>query len=406
LNAACLKTAKNKRFDSGYVVTGCSGFAHGGRRQFATGLEFISRTVDLDAPLHWVNVRIKKEQRWRRTWRESADAKLRFRDLLDNVALMAVMVNPRAQITYCNEYFSRLTGWTFDELHGRPWHDIFAPPVMDDSALFAAGRFNDACDACDAWRVEKDILTRSGERRIIRWNNILLRDVIGTPVAAAGIGEDVTDHKKVERALMDCHAKERCSLERDLHDGLGQELAGIALLAKSLATSADRDKLKIATDLARLSTIASDAIESCRRIAREMSPFSDLHGGLVQALRQLTVRPDDGRGAAIKFVVCQTAPLALSADASDQVYRIAQEWLTILQRYAAGSIIVSVNIHPAVLRLEVVDDGVAAPRMAQSGMGVGLKMLQHRAALLGAQLTVETPVPCGNRLLLELGQPA
>jgi PAS domain S-box-containing protein len=331
----------------------------------------------------------------------SLDSQARFKDLLDNVGLMAVMVNPCARITYCNEYFSQLTGWTLDELQGRFWHDFFAPPLVDETAVFAADHFN---GEAGAWRVENDILTRSGEKRIIRWNNILLRDVVGKPVAAAGIGEDVTDHKSVERALMDCNARERVSLERDLHDGLGQELAGIALLARSLATCADRDKLDIAGDLARLSTIASDAIESCRRIARVISPFSDLQGGLVQALRQLT--QGGHPGAAVEFVVCQTAVLTLSAEASDHLYRIAQEWLTgTLHRSAARSIIVSLNIHLAAVRLEVVDDGVGPKRMTETSPGIGYKMMQHRAALLEAQLSIEPRVPCGSRLVLEFSQP-
>jgi PAS domain S-box-containing protein len=332
----------------------------------------------------------------------SQDSQARFKDLLDNVGLMAVMVNPRAQITYCNEYFSQLTGWSLGELQGRLWHDFFVPPLMDETAMFADDRSN---DSANAWRVESDIVTRSGEKRIIRWNNILLRDLVGKPIAAAGIGEDVTDHKKVERALMDCNARERVSLERDLHDGLGQELAGIALLAKSLATCADRDKLEIAGDLARLSTIASDAIESCRRIARVISPFSDLQGGLVQALRQLT--QGGRRGAAIEFVVCQTALLTLSADASDHLYRIAQEWLTGTQlKSAARSIIVSLNIHADAVRLEVVDDGVGPRRMTESSPGIGHKMMQHRAALLEARLSIEPRIPCGTRLTLEFSQPA
>ena len=327
----------------------------------------------------------------------------RFKNLLDNVGLMAVMVDARARITYCNDSFSRLTGWTFSELSGRPWRDIFSAPSCPDPLIFVPELFD---DTPNAWQVEDDLPTRSGERRLIRWNNIVLRDAIGRPVAAAGIGEDVTDHKQVERALLDCNARERCDLERELHDGLGQELAGIALLARSLATSAGRGNIEIAADLARLSTFASNAIESCRRIAREISPFSDVQGGLVQALRQLTLMASRRRGPSIEFVLCQTALLALSADASDHVYRIAQEWLaSVIRHCAAKSIIVSLNVHLAKVRLEIVHDGSGA-RETKASAGMGFKMMQHRAALLAAQLSLEPRNPCGARLELVLGQPA
>ena len=316
--------------------------------------------------------------------------------------MAGVIVNARAQITYCNEYFTHLTGWSFAELAGRPWREVFVLPLHDE--ILASSQ---PVDLPLGWRFENDILTRSGERRSIRWNNLLLRDAIGQPVAAAGIGEDVTEQKKVARALMDCNARERCSLGRDLHDGLGQDLAGIALLAKSLATSADRDRLQIAQDLARLSTIASNAIESCRKIAREFSPSSDLQGGLLHALKQLTIAPPEWRGPSIAFVVCQTAPLALTADASDHVYRIAQEWLADTVRHAAAkSIIVSVNVHPSAVRLEIIDDGVAARGLTGTACGNASEILQHRAALLEAHLLVEPRPTGGSRLALVFGQPA
>jgi PAS domain S-box-containing protein len=328
-----------------------------------------------------------------------ADGQSCFRDLLDDVDLVAVLVNPRAQITYCNPYFSRITGWSFEELSGQRWRDVFAPSFAAEMVPLAAEHSN---DSLSGWRFEEQILTRCGEQRNIRWNNFELRDASGRATAAAGIGEDTTQLRKIERAVMDCNARQRCDLERDLHDGLGQDLAGIALLAKSLATTAHRDQLKIAHDLARLSTFASNAIESCRRIAREFSPSSDLQGGLIHALRQLTSMPQNWHGASTKFVVCQTAPIALSAQASDHVYRIAQEWLAdALQHAAANSILVSLNVRPAALRLEILDDGNGA-----AALGKPSEMLRHRAALLEAQLLVEPRHSGGMRLALNLGQPA
>jgi signal transduction histidine kinase len=302
----------------------------------------------------------------------SADAQTYFKDLLDDVNLHAVIVNPPGQVTYCNNYFIRLTGWSLEDLGAQCWH------------------------------FDSDMLTRTGERRSIRWNSFVLRDTAGNAIAAAGIGEDVTEQKHVERALMDCSARERCSLERDLHDGLGQDLAGIALLAKSLATTAHRDRLAIAQDLARLSMIASNAIESCRRIAREFSPSSDLQGGLIHALRQLTSMPAAAGRPAIEFALCQTAPLALSADASDHVYRIVQLWLADTVKYSrADTIAVNVTLRPNELRVEILDDGREALNLRKSS-----EILQHRAALLQAQLRVEPRRSGGTRLALSVVQPA
>jgi PAS domain S-box-containing protein len=325
----------------------------------------------------------------------AADNQTRFKELLDAAALIGVMVDSQFRITYCNEHFLRLAGWSLEELKGRLWHEAFGCPPIESLADMPA-----------AWHCETDIRVRSGGRRILRWSNIVLCDASGSPIAAASIGEDVTERKKLERALTAHSARERGNLEKELHDGLGQELAGIALLARSLATSAERDKLNIAQDLSRLSSIASNAIESCRRIARDFSPLSEMQGGLVHALRQLTVQPPDWYGPALDFAVSQTAPLILTADAANHVYRLAQDWITSSLRHSQPkSIAINLNIHRAQVSLEILDDGIGPPATAEAGADYGVQVAQHRARLLDAQFSIEPRPARGTRLCLSFCQP-
>jgi PAS domain S-box-containing protein len=332
------------------------------------------------------------------------DAQACFRDLLDKVNLIALTLDPDARLTYCNEYFLKLTGWSFKEIEGCNFYELFVPPSIEDLKPLLADLFR---DIPDTWHHENDIFTRSGERRTIRWNNILLRDALGHPVAAGSIGEDITDRRILERALNDGHARERGDLEKQLHDGLGQELAGIALLARSLATSAGRDRLDIAEDLARLSVIASNAIESCRRIARGLAPFSEVQGGLVHAIKQLTVPPVDGRGPSLEFSVSQTAPVALQAEACDHVYHVAQEAVANAMHHSgASSVKVALQIHSAYISVEISDDGAGFAAGGDGTAGLDLRMMQHRAVLLQASLRIEPCGVSGTRLLLTCAQPA
>jgi len=325
----------------------------------------------------------------------AADSQTRFKELLDGAALIGVMVDTQSRITYCNEHFLHLVGWSLEELTGRLWHEVFGCLPMENLS-----------DMPTAWHCETDIRVRSGGRRILRWSNIVLRDSSGGPLAAASIGEDVTERKKLERALTEHSARERGNLEKELHDGLGQELAGIALLARSLATSAGRDKLAISQDLSRLSSIASDAIESCRRIARGFSPLSEMQGGLIHALRQLTVQPSDWNGPALDFAVSQTAPLVLTADATNQVYRLAQDWVANSLRHSQSkSIAINLTIHRAQVLLEILDDGRGPPATAELAADYGMQVARHRARLLDAKLSIEPRPACGTRLHLIFSQP-
>jgi PAS domain S-box-containing protein len=327
-----------------------------------------------------------------------------FRELMRTVNLIGVMINTNSEITYCNDYFLNLTGWTFEELVGRRWQDMCMPPAAEDLSGLFADLFR---DVVAARYHESDVITRSGERRCIRWNNIVLRDSSGAPVGAAGLGEDITERKLLERELLDATARERRNLQGELHDGLGQELFGIAILARSLATSANRAGLAIEEDLVKLSNIASHAIETCRRVARGFSPLSDIHGGLFHALKELTVMPKDWRGARVEFSGNQASPLRLSAEALEHIYRIAQEALSNALRHAAAHTIkLCLDVQRAALGLTIEDDGVGLPGDADNGAGLGLKIMRYRAELLKAQLRIERGAAGGTRLVLRCEQPA
>jgi PAS domain S-box-containing protein len=325
----------------------------------------------------------------------SPDAQTNFRDLLGKVNLIAVTIDRDAKITYCNEFFLKLTGWSFPEIEGRNWHELFVPPSIEDLRPLFADIFK---GLPETWHHENDIFTRTGERRTIRWNNILLKDSLGRAVAAGSIGEDITDRKKLERALADCHDRERCSLEKEMHDGLGQELAGIALLARSLATVADRSQRDLSEDLQRLSIIASQAIESCRKIARGFAPYSELHGGLVHAIRLLVEVPENWSGPRLEFAVSQTAPVTLSAEGCDHVYHLVQEVLTHgISSSGAASIRVTLRIRPTWLSATISHDGAAPPPVTD--------LMQHRAALVQGSLRLEPLESRGARLILCCRQP-
>jgi PAS domain S-box-containing protein len=333
---------------------------------------------------------------------ERSDSAACFRELMSTVNLIAVIINQAKEITYCNEYFLNLTGWTFAELEGRVWDEVCVPPVIED----LSGLFTDLFkDVTAARHHENDVLTKAGERRSIRWNNIVLRDSSGAIVGAAGIGEDVTERKVLERELLDKSTRERRQLQTELHDGLGQELFGIAILARSLATIAQRQALSLEEDLDTLSNIATHAIETCRRLAHGFSPLSEVHGGLIHALKQLTVRPAGWHGPRLQFHCHQAAPLRLSPEWLEHVYRIAQEGITnAIKHSVAQAIDIRFYVNSDSIRLEIEDDGIGLPNY-DPALGSGLRIMRYRAELLKAHLEIERRPAGGTKLLLRFDQP-
>jgi diguanylate cyclase (GGDEF)-like protein/PAS domain S-box-containing protein len=126
------------------------------------------------------------------------ESERRFSDMLDNVGLVAMMLDREARITYCNDCLLRLTGRRREDVIGRDWFELFVPAEANDMKyVFAALLAN----LPEALHPENEILTRSGERRLIRWNNTVLRSGAGDVIGTASIGEDITERKEAEERI-------------------------------------------------------------------------------------------------------------------------------------------------------------------------------------------------------------
>ncbi|MBP8295307.1 MAG: EAL domain-containing protein [Burkholderiales bacterium] len=126
------------------------------------------------------------------------ESERRFADMLGNVEMISLMLDTDAVVTYCNDYLLRLTGWGRDEVIGRNWYESFmAPGTPDWRAPFAALLANQRA----ALHRENEIVTRSGERRRIRWSSTVLRSWAGEVTGAASIGEDITERSRAEAGL-------------------------------------------------------------------------------------------------------------------------------------------------------------------------------------------------------------
>jgi PAS domain S-box-containing protein len=129
---------------------------------------------------------------------ERRESDRRFRDMMSMVQLISVMLDPEARITYCNDYMLKLTGWTREQVLGRSWFEVFIPPDAD----WLHGTFTDLIvDRPSAWHVESEILTRAGDRRMVRWNNSVLRSASGDIIGTASLGEDITAQRTAQEQV-------------------------------------------------------------------------------------------------------------------------------------------------------------------------------------------------------------
>jgi|SRR5208282_2017721 len=101
------------------------------------------------------------------------------------------------------------------------------------------------------------------------------------------------------------------------------------------------------------------------------------------------------------------APLRLPADALDNLFRIAQEAVTNARRHGRPKAIhVTLNIQPMTLRLDIQDDGVGLSRQTTQSTGMGIRIMQFRAANIGARLSIRSGEHSGTLVSVECPQPS
>ncbi|MEB3882212.1 PAS domain S-box protein, partial [Lyngbya sp. CCY1209] len=135
-----------------------------------------------------------------------------FRSVLKTMPLIAVIVDRRGDITLVNDCLLEQTGWKREEILHRNWFSTFIPPEIRESLYDTFFRLAPETGQFPA-RYENEILARTGERRLIAWNNTALRDRADQIVGFASIGEDITDRRRAEEALRRQAEQERLILE-------------------------------------------------------------------------------------------------------------------------------------------------------------------------------------------------
>ncbi len=137
------------------------------------------------------------------------ESERRFRDMQENIDLIAVMLDLNGRVTFCNDYLLNLTGHSRASVLGQDWFELFVPPESDIKEDFMGALQQGNIPA----HMENEILTTSGERRLISWNNIVLRDAEGRVIGTNSIGEDITERKRMEETLRQNDKRFRALIE-------------------------------------------------------------------------------------------------------------------------------------------------------------------------------------------------
>lgn len=129
--------------------------------------------------------------------RSIRESERRLREFLDNIKLVALIIDKQGNIIFCNQYFSQITGWKADDILGSNWFDRFLP--IQESARLKSTFLEAVFSGNIPVRYQHSIIIPGGEQRLMAWTNTLVRNLQGEMIGVASIGEDITERQWADR---------------------------------------------------------------------------------------------------------------------------------------------------------------------------------------------------------------
>ena len=172
----------------------------------------------------------------------------------------------------------------------------------------------------------------------------------------AFLEREVAERARLEREVIESCAREQRRIAYDLHDGVGQQLVGIALSAKLLEEQLRADRPFEADKASAIVRLANEAARQARLTARSLEGADDV-GDLKTALESLAMNISESCRVR-STVKANGASRPVSAPVAAQLYRIAQEAArNAVEHGAAREVLIQLTFGHRDMLLTVQDDG-------------------------------------------------
>jgi PAS domain S-box-containing protein len=207
---------------------------------------------------------------------------------------------------------------------------------------------------------------------------------------------DISERKRLEKTILDISETERRRIGQDLHDGLGQHLTGVAFMGKVLEERLAESNSPEAAEAAKIVELVNQSIRMTRELSRGLLPVVTDARGLTSALERWA-----GEMCELFHVNCrfESSELVLVHDGvhAEHVYRIAQEAVTNAIKHGHAS---HITIRLAIVKgggvLTIWDNGCGFDVAPKSPSGLGLRIMNYRAKMIGGSLSLQSSMKTGT----------
>lgn len=383
----------------------------------------------VERELRDVEVRRARKLTEKKLWEEHA-----FRSAIENsIPSGIVVLNLDGKQTYVNPAFCEMVGWSESDLIGTKAPFAYWPPEEADAISAAMAtvlegkvpsdgfelrfcrsngeRFDvmvlvtalrDSFDNVSGWLSSITDITerKKAEAELRRSHEELERRVqertADLSTANSRLKSEITERRRLEHELLDITEKERRRIGLDLHDDLGQKLAGIALMAKGLQLRLAKQRTGEAADAGKIHELLEQAMSHARDLARDLATLDVGGNDLPSAIEKLASHVKESFGINCRFKTDDAIP-SLETSTVNQLYKITQEALTnAIKHGKAKQVNIQLSNGSNRLALTIRNSGAPFPSVVGRNAGMGLRIMNYRANLIGASLEIKPGDPEGT----------
>lgn len=346
--------------------------------------EALAQQVDKRSELSAVNVHLREKVNERlRAEQSLRERESRLLAILDSPDEAIIAMNPHGLIDSANQGAERIFGYSARELIGRNVKVLMPEPYASEHDGYL------------------QTYLRTGVKKIIGiGRELMARRKDGTvfPIDLAisetpdhrlfiGIIRDITRRKQLEREVVEIAALEQRRIGQDLHDTVSQDLAAMAMDGNNLLGILGKDPSAAEKEIRQMVARLNQALAAVRQIARGLMPVQVNAEGLMAALRELAELVHE-KQLTCTFD-CPSQVLLKDPITATHLFYIAKEAVNNARKHAGARhirILLEGNEHVA---LTVADDGEGIVEQAKKSQGLGIRIMQNRAGIIGGRLSIQ-----------------
>lgn len=344
------------------------------------------------------------------TDRKKIEKEVQFQaSVLESVKEAIIATDSEFNILYWNHAAEDLYGWPSAEVLGKQFGDIVPTEYIGTDKDLVMSYFMKN----PGWEGEVIQRNKAGEEMCIQSSVTPMFNETGTLAYAVAANRNITSLKKTEselqrlaQHLQDIREEQSAHLAREIHDDLGQSLAGLDLLTKSMQDELAESGLATKKSVFRLTEIRKElnnAVKKVRTIVTDLHPammdLADLQDAVKWVISQFKKKSD------IRFGFhCPEQPIILELPVQLAAVRVLQEAVTNIIKHAkASEVVIKVLLDEKLLIISVEDDGTGFDvNSLQDNRGFGLISMRERALFCGGALELKSIQKKGTQVILKI----